>query len=156
MIQTFLLLLQDCPIDIAHYFVYAEEVNMTVPPKVFNKRQFAESAKFTESSEWSLKSFVCKTRQHQRKSFFSFHKRQTVNFIRCTIRLQRRSLFYMYNLVMPCLVLLILGVLSFCLPVDSSDRISLTMTLLLAMMVFLMVLMEKMPPTSTVIPLMGK
>lgn len=73
-----------------------------------------------------------------------------------TVVLKRRLLFYLTNLIIPCVLIALLAFLSFCLPVESGERISLVMTVLLAMTVFLLVASSFMPPTSEVIPLVGK
>ena len=78
------------------------------------------------------------------------------SLVYCDLQMTRRPLFYAFNLLLPCMLLLVIGSLSFCMPAESGERVSLSVTVLLAMMVFIMVLMENMPPTSKVIPLMGR
>ena len=46
--------------------------------------------------------------------------------------------------------------LVFCLPPESGEKVSLAVTLLLAMTVFLLVVMENIPSTSEVVPQLGK
>ena len=70
--------------------------------------------------------------------------------------LKRRALFYLSNMIIPCAVIALLAFLSFCLPVESNERISLVITVLLAMTVFLLLASSSMPPTSEVISLLGK
>ena len=45
--------------------------------------------------------------------------------IKCYITLQRRPLFYIFNLGLPIVLLLDIGLI-FCLPPDSGDKISLS------------------------------
>ena len=70
--------------------------------------------------------------------------------------MRRRPLFYMYNLVFPCALMIVLGAMVFCLPPESGEKISLAMTVLLTMTVFMLVVMENIPPTSEVVPLLGE
>ncbi|KAJ8304522.1 hypothetical protein KUTeg_018105 [Tegillarca granosa] len=72
------------------------------------------------------------------------------------ITLRRRTLFYSLNLIMPCLSISLLTVLVFYLPSDSGEKITLSISILLALTVFFLLLSDINPPTSFVIPLIGK
>lgn len=72
-----------------------------------------------------------------------------------TIILKRRVLFYMNNLVMPNLILAGLVIFSFYVPPESGERISLNITILLGLTVFLLLFNERIPPSSEVVPLIG-
>ncbi|XP_077988497.1 neuronal acetylcholine receptor subunit alpha-10-like [Glandiceps talaboti] len=76
--------------------------------------------------------------------------------VRFHIILQRMSLFYMFNLVTPCLIISSLVLMGFYLPADAGEKITLCITLLLALTVFLLLVAETMPPTSEVVPLIGQ
>nr|XP_022335301.1 acetylcholine receptor subunit alpha-like 1 [Crassostrea virginica] len=72
------------------------------------------------------------------------------------ITLRRRTLFYSLNLIMPCLTISCLTVLVFYLPSDSGEKITLSISILLALTVFFLLLSDISPPTSFVIPLISK
>jgi nicotinic acetylcholine receptor len=72
------------------------------------------------------------------------------------ITIRRRTLFYSLNLIMPCLSISGLTVLVFYLPSDSGEKITLSISILLALTVFFLLLSDINPPTSFVIPLIGK
>ncbi|XP_052101770.1 acetylcholine receptor subunit alpha-like 1 isoform X1 [Mytilus californianus] len=72
------------------------------------------------------------------------------------ITLRRRTLFYSLNLIMPCVSISCLTVLVFYLPSDSGEKITLSISILLALTVFFLLLSDINPPTSFVIPLIGK
>ena len=72
------------------------------------------------------------------------------------ITLRRRTLFYTINLIMPCIAISALTVLVFYLPSDSGEKITLSISILLALTVFFLLLSDINPPTSIVIPLIGK
>ncbi|KAK2161986.1 hypothetical protein NP493_1550g00002 [Ridgeia piscesae] len=61
----------------------------------------------------------------------------------------------MYNLLFPCILLTAIGLMTFCVPPESGEKVSLAVTVLLAMTVFMMVIMDNIPSTSEVIPLFG-
>ncbi|XP_068693778.1 neuronal acetylcholine receptor subunit alpha-7-like [Montipora foliosa] len=71
------------------------------------------------------------------------------------ITIQRRSLFYINNLVVPCIVLALLTATAFLFPPETGERISLTITILLGMTVFMIVVVDAIPPTSEATPLIS-
>ncbi|XP_038073410.1 neuronal acetylcholine receptor subunit alpha-10-like [Patiria miniata] len=73
-----------------------------------------------------------------------------------TIVMRRRPLFYMFNLLVPCMLISLITVLDFYLPADSGEKVTLGITILLALIVFLLLVAETMPPTSEVVPLIGQ
>lgn len=72
-----------------------------------------------------------------------------------TIILRRRTLYYLFNIIFPCLWLTILSLLGFWLPPDSGEKITLGITVLLAFSVFMLLIAENMPATSEFVPLIG-
>ena len=71
------------------------------------------------------------------------------------INLQRRSLFYTYNLVIPNFIITLLAFFSFYIPVECGERLSFVITVLLSMTVFLLLVAESIPPTSDAVPVIG-
>ena len=71
------------------------------------------------------------------------------------IRLKRRVLFYLNNLIMPNLILAGLVLCSFYVPPESGERISLNITIMLGLTVFLLLFNERIPPSSEHVPLIG-
>ncbi|XP_006824192.1 neuronal acetylcholine receptor subunit beta-4-like [Saccoglossus kowalevskii] len=70
--------------------------------------------------------------------------------------LHRKSLFYIVTLVIPCLLISFLTMLVFYLPSDACEKITLSISILLALIVFLLLISEIIPPTSTSLPLIGR
>ena len=73
-----------------------------------------------------------------------------------TVVMRRRTLYYLFNIIFPCLWLTILSLLGFWLPPDSGEKITLGITVLLAFSVFMLLIAETMPATSGFVPLIGK
>ncbi|NXC30725.1 ACH10 protein, partial [Campylorhamphus procurvoides] len=72
-----------------------------------------------------------------------------------TLLLRRRASFYIFNLLLPCILVSFLAPLGFYLPADSGEKVSLGVTVLLALTVFQLLVAESMPPSESV-PLIGK
>ncbi|XP_013869577.1 neuronal acetylcholine receptor subunit alpha-10a [Austrofundulus limnaeus] len=72
-----------------------------------------------------------------------------------TLKLQRRASFYVFNLLIPCVMISFLAPLGFYLPADSGEKVSLGVTVMLALTVFQLLVAEIMPPSENV-PLIGK
>lgn len=72
------------------------------------------------------------------------------------VTLRRRTLFYTVNLIIPCFNISFLALLVFYLPSESGEKICLGIYTLVTLLVFYLLLIELIPPTSDVIPLLGK
>jgi hypothetical protein len=85
--------------------------------------------------------------------------------------MRRRPLFYVFNMILPCFLITIVAFLGFCVPSDSGktrsiqssyiniyysgEKVSIGVTTLLSMTVFLMLVTDSMPPNSDSLPLIG-
>uniref|UniRef100_A0A8C5UZ45 Cholinergic receptor nicotinic alpha 6 subunit n=1 Tax=Microcebus murinus TaxID=30608 RepID=A0A8C5UZ45_MICMU len=70
--------------------------------------------------------------------------------------LRRLPMFYTVNLILPCLFISFLTVLVFYLPSDCREKVTLCISVLLSLTVFLLVITETIPSTSLVVPLVGE
>lgn len=69
--------------------------------------------------------------------------------------IRRRPLYYVFNMVFPCLLITMVAFLGFFLPPSSTEKVSMGITTLLSITVYLMLVAESMPPTSEQLPLLG-
>ncbi|XP_035919886.1 neuronal acetylcholine receptor subunit alpha-7-like isoform X2 [Anopheles stephensi] len=71
------------------------------------------------------------------------------------ILIRRKTLYYFFNLIVPCVLIASMALLGFTLPPDSGEKLSLGVTILLSLTVFLNMVAETMPATSDAVPLLG-
>jgi nicotinic acetylcholine receptor len=69
--------------------------------------------------------------------------------------MRRRTLYYGFNLIMPCILTTAMSLLTFTLPPEAGEKITLQITVLLSICFFLGILAEMSPPTSEAVPLLG-
>ena len=77
-------------------------------------------------------------------------------FVTFNLILKRGSGFYVFNIVIPCVLLAILTLMVFCLPHDSGEKISFGTTNLLALILYQQLIADSMPPLGDEFPLVGK
>lgn len=110
----------------------------------------AETTAFISNGEWDLDEIpVTRT-----VTYYSCCKHPYV-VVDYTIVISRKPLYYMVNLLIPCITITSVGVMVFCLPVDSGEKISLSVTVLLSGTVFLMLLSDSLPIQSDSVPQVG-
>ncbi|KAM4678003.1 neuronal acetylcholine receptor subunit beta-4 [Discoglossus pictus] len=103
---------------------------------------------FTPSGEWDI---------------IDLPGRRTVNPLDATyvdvtydFIIKRKPLFYTINLIIPCILITSLAILVFYLPSDCGQKMTLCISVLLALTVFLLLISKIVPPTSLDVPLIGK
>ena len=69
--------------------------------------------------------------------------------------LRRKTLFYTVNLIIPCVLISFVTISVFILPADAGEKITLCISILLAMVVFLLLISKILPPAMT-IPLISQ
>ncbi|XP_077630430.1 neuronal acetylcholine receptor subunit beta-4 isoform X2 [Crocuta crocuta] len=103
---------------------------------------------FTPSGEWDIVALPGRrTVNPQDPSYVDV----TYDFI-----IRRKPLFYTINLIVPCVLITSLAILVFYLPSDCGEKMTLCISVLLALTVFLLLISKIVPPTSLDVPLIGK
>ncbi|KAK6017902.1 neuronal acetylcholine receptor subunit alpha-7 domain protein, partial [Ostertagia ostertagi] len=68
------------------------------------------------------------------------------------IKMHRRPLFYIFNHIIPCVLISSMAVLGFLMPPETGEKINMIITTLLSMGVYLQSITESIPPTSEAVP----
>ncbi|XP_060556811.1 ligand-gated ion channel 4-like [Ruditapes philippinarum] len=136
--------IQNCTMDFASWSYGIAELN------VISKDDKGDISNYVPSSEWQLLHYQPK------RTLVKFSCcPDDVPFMKYIIIIKRRPLFYLFNMVMPCILITIVALLGFYMPPESGEKVSMGITTLLSIVVFLMIVAESMPPTSDVVPLIG-
>lgn len=77
-------------------------------------------------------------------------------FIEFKIKIRRKTLFFTVNLIIPCVLISFLSSCVFYLPADAGEKMTMCISVLLALVVFMLVVSKLLPPTSIKIPLIAK
>ncbi|XP_046562548.1 acetylcholine receptor subunit alpha-1-A-like [Haliotis rubra] len=131
-VRTFPFDVQECSIYLMAVHYTAKEVEfVTGSDKVHVDR-------FQRSDQWDLLD-----------TSLSSIRTGDVDKWRITLRFQRRPLFYVLNVLIPIVILSILNMAVFAVPVESGEKLSFAVTVLLSLIVFMTFVSELIPKTST-------
>ncbi|XP_060555514.1 neuronal acetylcholine receptor subunit alpha-10-like isoform X2 [Ruditapes philippinarum] len=71
------------------------------------------------------------------------------------IVMKRRPAFYLLTMIFPCILTSCVAAMGFLLPTESGEKVSLEITVLLSLAVFLLLVSESLPPSSDNFPIIG-
>ncbi|KAL4227838.1 hypothetical protein ACF0H5_013275 [Mactra antiquata] len=117
---------------------------------VVNKNPTGDIATYIENSEWTVTSvpvtrhvvlYSCCPQPYPDVTFY--------------VVMTRRPAFYLLTMIFPCILTSCVAALTFLLPVESGEKVSLEITVLLSLAVFLLLVSESLPPSSDNFPIIG-
>ncbi|KAG9283427.1 acetylcholine receptor subunit delta isoform X1 [Astyanax mexicanus] len=107
---------------------------------------------FTENGEWEI--IHRPARRNTYKSIpMDSNKHQDITFY---LIIKRKPLFYIVNIIIPCVLISFMASLVYYLPADSGEKMTLSISVLLAQSVFLLLISQRLPETSMAVPLIVK
>ncbi|XP_051557591.1 acetylcholine receptor subunit gamma-like [Myxocyprinus asiaticus] len=108
---------------------------------------------FTENGEWIIKHRPAKKVVNKRYSPDELEYQDIIFFL----IIQRKPLFYVINIIVPCVLFSSLGLLVYFLPAKAGgQKCTMAIAILLGQTVFLFLIAKKVPETSQAVPLIGK
>jgi len=137
---------QMCNIDLVDWAYHGLQV------KLINGSDRIGLDAYTHSGEWD----ILRTEATSGNQFYESDPGVPFPRVRFTLYLRRKPMFYLINIITPCMMMSLLSVLVFYLPPDSGEKVSLGITVLLSFSVFLLLVAENVPKTSEYIPLLGE
>ena len=133
---------QQCLLAFGSWTHHVGELNLSATTQVYSQTP--------KSLDWKFENYECHV--DVTNIFVQYIYPQ----LHCTLYLKRKPNFYLINVVLPCMLLLIIGSLAFCMPPESEERVSLSVTVFLALTVFLMSVMDIVPSSAEEVPLLGR
>ncbi|XP_017292446.1 acetylcholine receptor subunit epsilon [Kryptolebias marmoratus] len=112
-----------------------------------------DPAAFTENGEWAI------VHRPARKMINNQYTPDDLEYqeIMFNLIIQRKPLFYIINIILPCSLISMLVVLAYFLPAQAGgQKLTVSISVLLAQTVFLFLIAQKVPETSLSVPLIGK
>ncbi|RWS26207.1 nicotinic acetylcholine receptor alpha 5 subunit-like protein [Leptotrombidium deliense] len=147
-----------CPVDVT-YFPFDDQTCIMklgswiyngLQVDLYNRTSEVDLSNYVQNGEWDL----LETQIIRNVVYFPCCPEPFPD-VKIVLVIRRKTLYYMYNIVLPCMMMSVLTLLVFCLPPDSGEKVSLGVTVLLAFSVFMLAISEKLPETSESIPLLG-
>ncbi|XP_076826997.1 neuronal acetylcholine receptor subunit beta-2 [Brachyhypopomus gauderio] len=145
-----------CKIEVKHFPFDQQNCTLTFRSWTYDRTEVdlvlradvASMDDFTPSGEWDI--IALPGRRNENPSEPAYVD-ITYDFI-----IRRKPLFYTINLIIPCVLITSLAILVFYLPSDCGEKMTLCISVLLALTVFLLLISKIVPPTSLDVPLVGK
>ncbi|CAH2248070.1 acetylcholine receptor subunit delta [Pelobates cultripes] len=151
---------QNCSLKFSSLNYNAKEINLQLrkDPEGETEREYyvewiiIDPEGFTENGEWEIVHIPAKKNIDRSVSPES-NKYQDITFY---LLIERKPLFYIINILAPCVLIALMANLVFYLPADSGEKMTLSISVLLAQAVFLLLISQRLPETSLAIPLISK
>jgi nicotinic acetylcholine receptor len=150
-----------CTIDVTYFPFDEQECQMKFGSWTFNGDQVVldwyegqekvDLSDYVNSGTWDIIS--CPGVYDRWRDKTEGHYRAQITF---KLRIRRKTLFYTVNLIIPCVLISFLSVCVFYLPADAGEKMTMCISILLALVVFLLLVSKILPPTSLTIPLIAK
>ncbi|MBN3296678.1 ACHD protein, partial [Amia calva] len=148
---------QNCTLKFRSLTYNAKEISMhlKVDTDLETNRNFPvewiiiDPAGFTENGEWEIIHKPARKNIHKEVPLDS-NKHQDITFY---LIIKRKPLFYIINIIIPCILISFMASLVYYLPADSGEKMTLSISVLLAQSVFLLLVSQRLPETSLAIPL---
>ncbi|XP_068160564.1 acetylcholine receptor subunit delta-like isoform X2 [Antennarius striatus] len=149
---------QNCTLKFTSLTYNAKEIRMLLWEKTDENSTYTvewiiiDPAGFTENGEWEIIHRPAKRNTYRHIPMES-NKHQDITFY---LIIKRKPLFYIVNVIIPCVLISFLASLVYYLPADSGEKMTLSISVLLAQSVFLLLISQRLPETSMSIPLIVK
>ncbi|VDL77567.1 unnamed protein product [Nippostrongylus brasiliensis] len=148
-----------CPLDVKHYPFDRQTCTLNYASWAYDGTKIdlllnserGDQNNYMMSTEWNLLHIAAE----KNLIIYSCCPDAPYPSVNIHITIERRPMFYVFNLILPCVLISGIALLGFYMPSDSGEKVTLGITSLLSTTVFLMLVAEGMPPTSEALPLIG-
>ncbi|KAL7640430.1 UNVERIFIED_CONTAM: hypothetical protein RMT77_008705 [Armadillidium vulgare] len=138
---------QTCLMKFGSWTFNGDQVSLAL----YNEKNFVDLSDYWKSGTWDIVEVP---------AYLNIDKKDdgtpTETDITFYITIRRKTLFYTVNLILPTVLISFLCVLVFYLPAEAGEKVTLGISILLSLVVFLLLVSKILPPTSLVLPLIAK
>lgn len=133
-----------CDADVSYYPFDSQTCQMMVLPWQYDANEIriliqsytVDTTYYSENPQWD---YVSST----------LYNGSSVNALYISMTFKRKPTFFMINVIFPIILLGILNIFVFALPADSGERVGFSITLLLSIAVFMTIVSDSLPSTSS-------
>ena len=151
-----------CTIDITHFPFDTQSCSLQFGSWAYNGNDLdcrkeadeMDLSAFVRSIEWDIVSAPIQYNE----TYYTTETGEYIKFpsVTFTVNLRRKPLFYILNIISPCLLITFVAVFGFLLPPESGEKVNLSVTVLLSLAVFQLLVLETMPASGETVPLIGE
>ncbi|XP_015907670.1 acetylcholine receptor subunit beta-like 1 [Parasteatoda tepidariorum] len=139
---------QKCVMKFGSWTFNGDQVSL----KLYNDNFWVDLSDYWKSGTWDIVEVPAFLNIHNQ----SKSGQPTETDISFYITIRRKTLFYTVNLILPTVLISFLCILVFYLPAEAGEKVTLGISILLSLVVFLLLVSKILPPTSLVLPLIAK
>jgi len=139
---------QTCIMKFGSWTFTGDQVSLSL----FNNKNHVDLSDYWKSGTWDIIEVPAYLNVHNNDT----GPQPTETDITFYITIRRKTLFYTVNLILPTVLISFLCVLVFYLPAEAGEKVTLGISILLSLVVFLLLVSKILPPTSLVLPLIAK
>nr|XP_045612626.1 acetylcholine receptor subunit beta-like 1 isoform X2 [Procambarus clarkii] len=137
---------QTCLMKFGSWTFNGDQVSLSL----YNEKNFVDLSDYWKSGTWDIVEVPAFL------NVIHNDRGPTETDITFYITIRRKTLFYTVNLILPTVLISFLCILVFYLPAEAGEKVTLGISILLSLVVFLLLVSKILPPTSLVLPLIAK
>ncbi|XP_052102779.1 neuronal acetylcholine receptor subunit alpha-10-like isoform X3 [Mytilus californianus] len=136
---------QMCPLQFGSWIYTGNLLDMNI------ENDHADLSALKENVEWE----ISKVPAEKHITKYSLNPDPFVD-LTYNLYLKRKPRYYEANIILPSIIITLLATLGFLLPVDSGEKVSLEVTVMLSLTVFQLLVADRLPPSDEARPLLGE